>query len=151
MFRGRHEHAVDAKGRTSLPARFRDVLAAQGESRIVVTLSLDGCLAAYPLREWEAFEQKLINLPSLDEDMTELKRMLVGNAVECDIDKLGRMLLPTALREEAGITRNVLWVGMISYIEIWDPATRATQDRSLVGSEERRQSMRRRATELGLR
>ena len=151
MFRGRHEHAVDAKGRTSLPARFREVLAAQGETRIVVTVSLDGCLAAYPMREWEAFEEKLISLPSLDEEMTELKRQLVGNAVECDIDKLGRLMLPTTLRELAGISRNVLWMGMISYIEVWDPATRIARDRSVVESDERRQSMRRRATELGLR
>ena len=151
MFRGRHEHAVDAKGRTSLPARFREVLAAQGETRIVVTVSLDGCLAAYPMREWEAFEEKLISLPSLDEEMTELKRQLVGYAAECDIDKLGRLMLPTTLREMAGISRNVLWMGMISYIEVWDPATRAARDRNVFESDERRQSMRRRATELGLR
>ena len=57
MFRGRYEHAIDGKGRTSLPSRFRDVLVATGDLRIVITTGLEPCLVAYPLPEWASFEE----------------------------------------------------------------------------------------------
>ena len=122
-FRGRFEHTVDGKGRTSLPARWRDELAKLGESQLVITMSFASrCLVAYPMREWEAFEERLAALPSFDNDVIALKRRYVSPAVECDIDKLGRLLLPSTLREYAFLTRDVLWAGMGKNIELWDRA-----------------------------
>ncbi|MGB7476940.1 MAG: cell division/cell wall cluster transcriptional repressor MraZ, partial [Polyangiales bacterium] len=63
MFRGRYEHAIDAKGRTSVPSRFREVMTAHGDSQLVLTTGLDSCLVAYPMAEWLAFEKRLSELP----------------------------------------------------------------------------------------
>jgi MraZ protein len=120
VFRGRFEHTVDEKGRTSLPARFREVLAGQGESRLVITTALEPCLVAYSLREWEAFEERLSRLPSFDKNVARLKRIYVSGASECELDKLGRIQLTADLRKHAGLSREVLWAGLGKSIELWD-------------------------------
>jgi MraZ protein len=120
MFRGRHEHTIDAKGRTSVPARYRDVLDAAGERRVVLTSALDPCLAAYAPAEWMAFEERLAKLPQFDAAVQRLKRIYVSGAVECDIDDVGRILVPPALREHARLRKDVLWAGSGSYAELWD-------------------------------
>ncbi len=150
VFRGRYEHTIDAKGRTSLPARFRDVLAGLGESRLVVTTGLEPCLVAYPLREWEAFEERLARLPSFDPSVAMLKRIYVSGAVECDPDKLGRLLLPSALRDHGGLTRDLLWAGMGRHVEIWDKARFDTLARAALDDVGKREDMARRLAELGL-
>jgi MraZ protein len=80
VFRGRYEHAIDGKGRTSLPSRFREVLAAQGESRLVITTGLDPCLVAYSMNEWIAFEERLAKLPQLDPMVANLRRIYVARS-----------------------------------------------------------------------
>lgn len=119
MFRGRYEHALDAKGRTSLPSRFREVLAERGESRLVLTTGLEPCLVAYPMGEWLAFEERLAALPQFDPNVTMLRRIYVSGAIECDLDKLGRLLIPSGLRDHADLGRHVLWAGMGRYVELW--------------------------------
>ena len=86
MFRGQYDHTIDAKGRTSVPARYRDVLAATGDRRIVLTSALDPCVAAYTLAEWDAFEARLSTMPLFDEAVEKLRRIYVSGAVECEID-----------------------------------------------------------------
>jgi MraZ protein len=120
MFRGRYEHTIDAKGRTSVPARYRDVLAATGERRIVLTSSLDPCLVAYTMAEWTAFEERLAHLPQFDPAVKTLKRLYVSGAVECEIDDSGRILIPPSLREHASLQKEVLWAGAGKYAELWD-------------------------------
>ena len=66
MFRGRYEHAIDRKGRTSLPSRFREALTALGDPRVVMTSGLETCVVAYPHGEWLAFEERLAKLPQFD-------------------------------------------------------------------------------------
>lgn len=150
VFRGRYEHTIDGKGRTSLPARFREVLSGQGESRLIVTTGLEPCLVAYPLREWEAFEERLSRLPSFDASVAMLKRIYVSGAIECDIDKLGRLLLPSSLREHAGITRDLLWAGMGKNVEIWDKSRFDSLSRAALDDVAKRDDMVRRLAELGL-
>ena len=89
MFRGRYEHSIDAKGRTSVPARYRDALSAAGERRIVLTSALDPCLVAYAPPEWAAFEERLARLPQFDPAVKKLRRIYVSGAVECEIDDVG--------------------------------------------------------------
>ncbi len=120
MFRGRHEHTIDAKGRTSVPARYRDALAAAGERRIVVTSALDPCLVAYTPTEWTAFEERLGKLPQFDRAVQKLKRIYVSGAVECEIDDVGRILVPPSLRDHAHLKKDVLWAGSGRYAELWD-------------------------------
>src|SRR5258708_4327319 len=120
MFRGRYEHTIDAKGRTSVPARYRDVLVAAGERRIVLTTALDPCSGAYSLGEWTAFEERISKLPELDRAVKRLKRIYVSGAVECEIDDVGRILVPPTLRDHAGLKKDVLWAGSGRYAELWD-------------------------------
>ncbi|HTU63218.1 MAG TPA: division/cell wall cluster transcriptional repressor MraZ [Polyangiales bacterium] len=149
MFRGRHEHSIDAKGRTSLPARFRDVLTTRGESCVVITSSLEGSfLDAYPMREWEAFETKLAANGQFDPRLDYVRRHYVGNAIECDVDKLGRLILPSGLRGYAGLEDAVLWVGVGTRIELWQPARFLTSNG--VAQPENIAEAKARLTELGL-
>jgi MraZ protein len=150
VFRGRYEHSIDGKGRTSLPARFREVLAAHGESRLVVTTGLEPCCVAYPLREWEAFEERLSRLPSFDPSVAMLKRIYVSGAVECELDKLGRLLLPAPLREHAGLDKELLWAGMGKNIELWDKERFEKLASSALADQAKRADMARRLAELGL-
>ena len=120
MFRGQFEHAIDAKGRTSIPSRFRDVLAASSDARLIVTPALfDPCLHVHPMRAWEDLEAKIANLPQFDPNVVAFRRRYISAAVECEIDKQGRILIPPALREHAGLHKDVLWAGMGQTIELW--------------------------------
>jgi len=119
VLRGRYEHAVDEKGRTSVPARFRDAMTAGGDSYLVLTTGLDPCLVAYPMREWLAFEERLAKLPQFDASVAMLRRIYVSSAVECELDKSGRILVPAPLRKHAGLERDALWAGMGRHAEIW--------------------------------
>ena len=119
MFRGQYEHTIDAKGRVSLPAKFREILAARGSDRLVVTADVEPCLLAFGLDEWQAFEEKLAALPSMDRRVRMVKRTLVGQAHELTVDGNGRILLPPPLREHAGLGREVVFTGQIDRIEIW--------------------------------
>jgi MraZ protein len=119
VFRGRFDHAIDAKGRVSLPARYRETMASIREDILVATTSDDPCLRAYTLQAWRDFEEKLAQKPSLDQRMRRLMRHYVGNACECPVDGMGRVLLPPSLRDYAGLQRDVVFVGQVRFIEIW--------------------------------
>src|SRR6187200_1933870 len=129
MFRGQFSHSVDAKGRVSLPARFRDVLLADGDARFVLTPAVfDPCLHLYPMKAWEEFERKVSELPSLDGTAIRFRRLYVSAAVECELDGSGRVLVPPHLRERAGLEKEVVWAGMGRILELW---AKAAWDRAL--------------------
>jgi MraZ protein len=119
MFRGQFEHSIDAKGRTSLPARYRELLAARGSDRLVITTDVEPCLLAFPLDHWQAFEAKLAALPALDQRVKLVKRIYVGSAHEVSIDGAGRILIPPTLREYAGLGKEALFTGLIDRVEVW--------------------------------
>lgn len=121
MFRGHFEHAIDAKGRTSLPARFRDALEAKdGEICLILTPALfDPCLHCYPLRAWEELEAKIAALPQFEPNVVAFRRKYLSAAVECELDKQGRILVPPSLREHADLHKEVLWAGMGATAELW--------------------------------
>lgn len=150
MFRGRYDHAIDGKGRTSLPSRFREVLAAQGESRLVITTGLDPCLVAYSMTEWTAFEDRLSKLPQLDPMVAMLRRIYVSGAIETEVDKLGRLLIPQTLRDHAGLEREALWAGMGRHVELWSKDRFEALRAQVLGDETKRMEMARRLAELGL-
>lgn len=119
-FRGHFEHAIDAKGRTSLPARYRDVLAGVSDPRMVVTPALgDPCLDVYPMRSWEELEARLGRLNEFDADVIAFRRLYVSAAVECELDRQGRILVPPSMREHAQLAKDVLWAGMGQKAELW--------------------------------
>ncbi|MFO0552099.1 MAG: division/cell wall cluster transcriptional repressor MraZ [Polyangiaceae bacterium] len=120
MFRGHYEHAIDDKGRTSLPARFRDVLGPAADFRLVMTPALgDPCLDVYPLKAWEELEAKLASLNAFDPQVIEFRRFYVSAAVECELDKQGRILVPPGLRARAGLQKTVMWLGHGQKAELW--------------------------------
>ncbi len=123
MFRGVNNLNLDAKGRMAVPAKYRDVLMASGDGRLVVTVDRDGCLLIYPLPEWERIEQALMARPNMDKQVRRLQRLLLGHATECELDSQGRILLPTPLREFAGLDKRAVLVGQGNKFELWDEAT----------------------------
>jgi MraZ protein len=147
VFRGRYEHSIDAKGRTSVPARYRDALGAANERRIVLTSALDPCLVAYAPAEWAAFEEKLARLPQFDRAVQKLRRIYVSGAVECDFDDVGRILVPPTLREHAGLKKDVLWAGAGRYAELWDKEAWQTHFET---TDDEKRDIASRLAELGL-
>jgi MraZ protein len=118
MFRGRSIHTLDAKGRIRIPVRFRDILKARYEDRLVIT-NLDRCLVAYPLPEWEIIEEKLGSLSLVRQDVKAFQRFFISGASECNFDKQGRVLIPQTLRDHASLEREVVLAGMLRSFEIW--------------------------------
>jgi MraZ protein len=118
MFRGRFEYSIDEKGRISLPVRFREVLSANYDERLILT-TFDQCLWAYPLPEWQLIEEKIAALPQFKSEVKALQRIFVSGATECALDKQGRLIIPPVLRDYAGLEKDVLFVGMTKRIEIW--------------------------------
>lgn len=120
-FSGKHYYTVDEKGRVMIPSPFRDILAAHYSSRLYVTnAAFDRCLHIYPYEEWVKLEEKFRALPKMLEEVRFFMRRVVASAHECAFDKQGRLLIPAAQREDAGINGDVVIVGQIEKIEIWD-------------------------------
>ncbi|NLN16660.1 MAG: division/cell wall cluster transcriptional repressor MraZ [Firmicutes bacterium] len=115
MFMGEYQHTLDNKGRLIIPAKFR---AGLGE-RFIVTRGLDGCLFAYPLKEWEILESKLKELPLTKSDARSFVRFFFSGASECELDKQGRIMLPANLREYAQMTKDVVVIGVANRVELW--------------------------------
>jgi MraZ protein len=123
---------------------------ARGDSKLVVTTGLDTCLVAYPMAEWLTFEKRLSELPQFDADVVILKRIYVSGAVECEVDKVGRILVPAALRKHARLSRDALWAGMGSYIELWAKESFEDLRNEVLADEDRRLGIAKRLAELGL-
>jgi len=119
VFRGRYPHTIDGKGRLSIPAKFRDELGAREIETLVLTEG-DHCIVAYPMDEWERFEEKLRQQPQLAPEMRNFLRVAVASAKDCPVDKAGRTLVPPDLREFAGLSRDVMIVGALNKFEIWN-------------------------------
>ncbi|AUJ26780.1 division/cell wall cluster transcriptional repressor MraZ [Virgibacillus dokdonensis] len=115
MFMGEFQHNIDAKGRIIVPSKFRDQL---GDS-FVVTRGLDQCLFVYPMEEWSILEEKLKKLPLTKKDARAFTRFFFSGAVECEIDKQGRINIPQSLRNYAGIEKECVVIGVSNRIEIW--------------------------------
>jgi MraZ protein len=86
----------------------------------VLTSALDPCLVAYTQGEWASFEERLARLPLFDRAVQKLKHIYVSGAVECEIDEVGRILVPPTLREHARLKKDVVWAGAGRYAELWD-------------------------------
>ena len=123
MFRGSFEHTLDAKGRLSIPARFRDVLVGKGDSRMVITnFVIDGerCLDIYPIDAWLTFEEEIEKKPKFDPRMVKFQNYYLGSACECSLDMHGRILIPPGLRKYADLKREVVLVAALAKFRVFD-------------------------------
>lgn len=118
MFRGTSYHTIDPKGRFIIPARFRDVIKANGGDGIMIT-RMDDCLFAYTQDQWGKLEQKILYLPQKDEAMRRFQRVFIGGAHDCRYDAQGRVLIPPSLKQYSGLEKDIVLVGVLNRFEIW--------------------------------
>ncbi|MBS3957617.1 MAG: division/cell wall cluster transcriptional repressor MraZ [Clostridiales bacterium] len=116
MFLGDHQHTLDAKGRVSLPAKFRGEMT----GRIVIAKGFEGCLYVYPADTYAGFVRRLMGTDDFNPKFRKVRRFFTSGAVETESDKAGRITLPPGLREYAGLTKDVAITGNGDRIEIWD-------------------------------
>ncbi|MEG1774007.1 MAG: division/cell wall cluster transcriptional repressor MraZ [Oscillospiraceae bacterium] len=125
MLIGEYNHSIDSKGRINFPSKLREEL---GEA-FVITKGLDNCLFAYRMREWEELEQRTKQLPT--SKARNIQRFLFAGAACVEPDKQGRVLIPQNLRDYAGLTGDVVVVGVSTRAEIWDSARWAASNAEL--------------------
>ena len=123
MFRGKFEHTIDDKGRISVPARFREVLQASNDDRVVITnfiISSARCLDVYPHAAWVRLEEQLREKPQFDQRVMRFQNFYFANAHECELDKQGRILLAPSLREYAALKKDAVFTSALDKFRIWD-------------------------------
>jgi MraZ protein len=125
VFQGASALTLDAKGRLSVPARHRDVLVATAGGALTLTKHPDGCLWVFPRPAWETFRDKIAALPMSG---AWAKRIFLGSAMDVDIDSSSRVLISPELRASAGLTKDVMLLGMGSYFELWDAERYAAKE-----------------------
>jgi len=120
-FSGKYYYTVDPKGRIIIPAPFREIISANYSPKLyIVNAAFDRCLHLYPLEEWGRLEEKVRAMPKMDEAVKFFMRRVIASAVEAEMDKQGRVLIPVAQREDSGINGEIVIVGQIEKIELWD-------------------------------
>jgi len=116
MLIGEYHHTVDIKKRLALPAKFRRELG----KRVVITRGLDNCLVVYSAKEWQVMSDKLGKLPASQLEARGFARIMLAGAMEVELDRLGRILIPDYLKEYASLKKNVVVCGLYNRLEIWD-------------------------------
>jgi MraZ protein len=116
MFIGEHRHSIDEKGRLQVPVKWRSKLA----EGAVITRGFDGSLKFYPMTVWQEIAEKLARLPQSQPDARAFVRQTLAGAVDVELDKLGRVIVPGYLREFASLNKAVVMAGLHDHIEIWD-------------------------------
>jgi MraZ protein len=125
VFQGASSLSLDAKGRLSVPTRHRDVLSATAGSQLTITKHPHGCLMVFPRNEWEKFRERIAALPM---SAQWWKRIFLGNAMDCEMDGTGRVLISPELRAAAGLTKEAVLLGMGNHFELWDADAYAAQE-----------------------
>jgi|TARA_R110000851_G_scaffold333449_1_gene513356 MraZ protein len=125
VFQGCSALTLDAKGRVTIPTRHRDALISAEQGRLTLTRHPDGCLLVYPRAVWEDRREQIARFPM---SARPLQRLLLGNALDVDMDGSGRILVSPELRQAAGLAREVMLLGMGSHFELWDAAEWARRE-----------------------
>ena len=121
MFRGQFTYSIDSKGRIAIPAKLRKHISADANETFVMTRGLSNCIDLYPLDEWQKIEESLLNLNSFQPDDARFIRMFVQFAAEDVMDGQSRIMIPSTLITYAKIEKEVLILGSLKKIEVWNP------------------------------
>lgn len=116
MFGGEYSHSIDAKGRLTIPAKFRTELGLE----CVVSRGFEGCLNVHSIEEYDKVVKNLTSTKKTSKEIRQLQRILFGNMANSTYDKQGRILIPTNLREIAGLDKEVMVIGVGDHVELWD-------------------------------
>ncbi len=120
-FIGEYSYSLDTKGRVNIPAKFRQSLSEDNENTFVITRGIDSCIWIYPLTQWKMIENNLRNLSSLSKIHRTFVRNTARYASPSTCDKQGRIILTPSLIEYAGLDKELLIIGMVNKMEIWNP------------------------------
>ena len=131
VFQGPAALTLDGKGRLAVPARHRELLTAMGVSQLTITKQPEGALMIFPRPAWEAFRDKVAALPM---EAAGWKRVFLGSAMDVDIDASSRVLIAPELRAFAGLTRDVMLLGMGSHLELWDATAHGEHEAAVMQS-----------------
>lgn len=115
MLIGTYEHNMDAKKRVIMPAKFREDIG----DKFYLTIGFDGCIRAYGEEEWLKYKSRYDNLPESNQNARKIRRLILGNSCDCEVDKQGRVIIPPNLCKHASLEKEVVIIGQSSYIEIW--------------------------------
>jgi MraZ protein len=148
MFRGSSFHNLDPKGRLIIPSRFRDVVNQSSADGLMVS-KMDGALFCYTFEEWHRIEERILSLAVKSENMRRFRRIFVGGAFECSLDKQGRILIPPTLRQHAVLDKEVVLVGVLDHFEIWSRENWLEEDDRLL-NDLKNEDIRNEIAELGL-
>ncbi|MFH1656605.1 MAG: division/cell wall cluster transcriptional repressor MraZ [Candidatus Nealsonbacteria bacterium] len=116
MLIGEYRHTIDTKKRLSLPSKFRKELG----RTIIITRGIDNCLVVYTLKEWKEVSDKLSKLPASQSEARSFARIILAGAMEVNLDKLGRILIPDYLKSYSHLNKNAVVCGLSNRLEIWD-------------------------------
>ncbi len=120
-FSGKYYYSIDPKGRIIIPAPFREIISSNYSPKLyIVNAAFDKCLHVYPQEEWNRLEEKVRHLPKMQEEVRFFMRRVIASAQESEMDKQGRILVPAAHREDAALHSDIVIVGQIEKIELWD-------------------------------
>ncbi len=122
-FKGQFRYTLDKKGRINIPAKFRKAISPDANEKFVITRGLEDCIYAYPLDEWNKIEEKLRQLSTNQKDNRLFIRMTTSYASESQFDKQGRIAIPPYLIDLAKIKKDILIIGTLNKLEIWNPET----------------------------
>ena len=148
MFRGSSFHTIDEKGRVIIPTRFRDVIRAGGGNGVMVS-KMDKGLFAYTYEEWNNIENKILSLAEKSGNMRRFRRVFVGGAFDCNLDKQGRILIPPTLRQYSELNREIVLVGVLDHFEIWSQE-RWLQEKEAMGADMQQTEVADEIAKLGL-
>jgi MraZ protein len=121
-FKGSYDYAVDSKGRINIPSRLRKYVSPEANDTFIVTRGYERCLFVYPLDEWNRLEQSIRQLSSTNPQHRFFMRTLLERATECQLDGQSRITIPKELLQFAGIENDVVILGVLERIELWNPA-----------------------------
>ncbi len=120
-FSGKYYYTVDPKGRIIIPAPFREIITSNYSAKLYITNApFDKCLHIYPMEEWNKLQEQVRTKPRSDQAIRFFLRRVIASAIETEMDRQGRVLIPVSLREDASINSNIVMAGQIDRIELWD-------------------------------